>query len=45
MEPELISALDEFIELRHHADETPSRSEAIRKILRDWLSSEGYFRK
>jgi len=41
MEPELTDAIDAFA-----LDETdkPPRSEAIRRIIRDWLISHGYLK-
>lgn len=42
MEPELTEGLDAF-----SADEpdNPSRSEAIRRIIRDWLRQRGYLKQ
>jgi len=40
MEPELTNAVDNW--LRTLSPEELSRSEAIRRILREWLSDKGY---
>lgn len=37
--PELLSALESF---RRDQTEIPTRPEAIREIVRDWLTDKGY---
>ena len=42
LSPDLLSALDAYAA---HADGQPSRAELIRRIIKDWLSTNGYLQR